>query len=157
MTTANSKFSWIVDRDWRPMTTNKKRRVKVTMKINPKELMMNMKIISTIKEKVTKNQKGKIKLKSKTGKTMVSMIRKLWKAKQTQVCKDHLLIMQSLRKFTEQNEFAKNLVSFGAIQSLMQMIMLCILTLKILQNTLKTQQELNGNAHMKFLPVMILL
>ena len=55
MTTPNSKFSWIVDRDWRPMTTNKKRRVKVTMKINPKELMMNMKIISTIKEKVTKN------------------------------------------------------------------------------------------------------
>ena len=81
MTTPNSKFSWIVDRDWRPMTTNKKRRVKVTMKINPKELMMNMKIISTIKEKATKILKGKIKLKSKTGKTMVSMIRKLWKAK----------------------------------------------------------------------------
>jgi len=55
--------------------------VKVTMKINPKELMMNMKIISTIKEKATKILKGKIKLKSKTGKTMVSMIRKLWKAK----------------------------------------------------------------------------
>jgi hypothetical protein len=63
------------------MTTNKKRRVKVTTKINPKELMMNMKIISTIKEKATKILKGKIKLKSKTGKTMVSMIRKLWKAK----------------------------------------------------------------------------
>jgi uncharacterized membrane protein len=85
------------------------------------------------------------------------MIKKLWKVKWTQVCKDHQSTMLFSKKFTESNVFVKNLVSFGTIPSLMQTIILCILIHKILQNMLKTQQELNGNVHMKFLPVMILL
>ena len=90
-----------------------------------------------------------------TGKTRVNMIKKLWKVKWTQVCKGHQSTMLFSRKFTESNVFVKNLVSFGTIQSLMLTIMLCILIHKIHLNMPKTQQELNGNVHMKFLPVTI--
>jgi ribosomal protein L24E len=44
-----------VDPDWLLMTTNKKRKAKVNMKINPKELMMTTKITSIIREKAIKN------------------------------------------------------------------------------------------------------